>query len=88
MKSLCTSVFCKLKTHVSKCSYFSLALDKSVKVSDISQLMIFARLVDENFDFHEKLLAIYPLAGGTIESDIYEALNYVVSEFVGFNKCF
>ena len=49
--------------------------------------MILARLVDENFDFHEELLAIHPLTGGTKGSDIYEALNYVVSEFGGFKKC-
>ena len=78
---------CKLKTHVRKCCYFSLASDESIKVSDISQLMIFARLVDENFDFHEELLAIHPLTVETKESDIYKALNYVVSKYGGFKKC-
>ena len=29
-------VSCKLKTHISKCSYFSLALDESVNVTDVS----------------------------------------------------
>ena len=49
--------------------------------------MIFARLVDGNFDFNEELLAIHPLTGGTKGPDIYEALNYVVSEFGNFKKC-
>ena len=64
-------VSCELKTHISKCSYFSLALNESVDVTDISQLMIFARPMGENFDFHVELLAIYPLTGGTKEYDIY-----------------
>ena len=80
-------VSCKLKTHISKCNYFLLALDESIDVTEISQLMIFAQLVNENFDFHEELLAFHPLTGGTKESDIYEALNCVVSEFGGFKKC-
>ena len=49
--------------------------------------MTFPHLVDENFDFHEELLAIHPLTGNTKRSDIYEVLNYVVSEFGGFKKC-
>ena len=80
-------VSCKLKTHISKCSYFSLALDESSGVIHISQLMVFARLVDKNFDFQEELLAMHPLTAGTKGSDIYQALNYVVSEFGGFKKC-
>ena len=78
---------CKLKTHISKCSYFSLALDKSIDVTDISQLMIFAGLVDENFDFNEELLAIHPSTVETKGSNMYEAFNYVVSKFRGFKKC-
>ena len=48
--------------------------------------MIFARLVNENFDFQEELLAIHVLTGGTKSSDKYEALNSV-SEFGDFKKC-
>ena len=36
--------------------------------------MIFARLVDKNFDSHDVLPAIHPLTGGTKGFDIYEAL--------------
>ena len=77
----------KLKTHISKCSYFSLALDESINVTDISQVMIFARLVNENIDFRDKLLAIHSLTGETKRSDVYEVLSSVVSEFGGFKKC-
>ena len=79
-------VSCKLKTHISKYSYFSLALDKSINVTDISQLMIFARLVDENFDFHGEFLAIHPLPGGRKGFERNEVFNSVVSEFGSFKK--
>ena len=62
-------------------------MDESVDVADISQSIIFARLVDENSYIHKELLAIHPLTGGTKGSDIYEALNSVVSEFEDFKKC-
>ena len=68
-------VSCKPKTHIGKCNYFVLALDEGINVTDISQLMIFARPVNENFDFHDELQAIHPLTGRTKRSDIYEALN-------------
>ena len=64
-------VSCKLKTHVNKCSYFSLALDESINVTDINQLTIFARVVNENFEFHDDLQAIHPLTGRTKRSDIW-----------------
>ena len=73
--ALSQHVSCKLKTHISKCRYFSLVLNEIIDVTDINQLMIFARLVDDNFDFHKELLAIYPLTGGTKGSDMNEALN-------------
>ena len=80
-------VTCKLKSAMKNCSYFSVALDESVDVTDISQLMIFARLVDQSFEVQKELLTLYPLIGGRKGSDIYEALNFVVSEFGGFKKC-
>ena len=80
-------VTCKLKSAMKNCCYFSVALDESVDVTDISQLMIFARMVDENFEVQEELLTLHPLTGETKGSDIYEALNSFVSEFEGFKKC-
>ena len=78
---------CKLKMHISECSYFSLALNESVNVIGISLLMIFAQSAGEIFDFHEELLAIHALSGGAKGRDIYEALNSVLSELGGFEKC-
>ena len=80
-------VTCKLKSAMKNCSYFSVALDEIVDVTDVSQVMIFARLVDESFEVQEELLTLHPLTGGRKGSDIYEALNSVVSEFGSFKMC-
>ena len=86
--NLSKHVTCRLiKSLMNKRSYFSIALDESIDVTDISQLMIFARLVDENFNVYEELLTLHPLTDGTKCSYIYEALNCAVSEFGGFKKC-
>ena len=44
-------------------------------------------MVDENFEVQKQLLTLHPLTGETKGSGIYEALNFVVSEFEGFEKC-
>ena len=80
-------ITCKLKSAMKNCSYFSVALEESVDVTDVSQLMIFAQLVDKSFEVQEELLTLHLLTGGRKGFDIYEALNSVVSEFGGFKKC-
>ena len=57
-------VTCKLKSATKNCSYFSVTLDESVDVTDVSQLMIFARLMDESFEVQEELLTLHPLTVG------------------------
>ena len=49
-------VFSKGKVIVQQCKYFSLALDESVDVRDINQLLVFIRTITKNFAIHEKLL--------------------------------
>ena len=80
-------VTCKLKSAMKNSSYFSVALDEIVDVTDVGKVIIFTRLVDESFEVQEELLTLHPLTGGRKGSDIYETLNSVVSEFGGFKKC-
>ena len=77
----------KLKNIMKHCKYFSLALDESTDVSDISQLLIFARTIDEDFVVHEELVKMQSLNNGTRGSDIYASLESVVNEYGGFEKC-
>ncbi|XP_076817947.1 general transcription factor II-I repeat domain-containing protein 2-like [Clavelina lepadiformis] len=85
--NLSRHVSCKLEILIGKCRYFSIALDESTDVSDISQLLIFSRIEDEDFLVYKELLEIHPLSGGTKGSDIYAALHCVFSEYGGFKKC-
>uniref|UniRef100_A0A3Q3Q094 HAT C-terminal dimerisation domain-containing protein n=1 Tax=Monopterus albus TaxID=43700 RepID=A0A3Q3Q094_MONAL len=46
----------KMKQVMHDCKYFFLALDESTDVTDVSQLLIFTRTIDNSFDVHEELL--------------------------------
>lgn len=62
----------KLNKVMQDCKYFSLALDESTDVMDVSQLLIFARTIDSSFDVHEELLKLESLHD-TTKAAIYSA---------------
>lgn len=70
----------KLHDTVEKCKYFSLCLDESTDLSDISQLVIFIRTIQNDFSVAEEMLDLIPLHGTTKGTDIFEAVNKVVSD--------
>ena len=78
----------KFKVVVQECKYFSLALDESVGVCDVNNLLIFIRTTDKNFTIHEELLQAVPLQGTARSSDIYSSLVSVSSAYGDFEKCF
>jgi hypothetical protein len=69
------------------CEYYSLSLDDSTDTMDVCQLMIFVQTIDKNFEIKEEFLKLQPLTTGTKGSDVFEAINKVVSEFALFEKC-
>lgn len=77
----------KLKNIMKDCKYYSLAIDESTDISDTSQLLIFTRTVDKDFEVHEELVKMKSLSGSTRGADIYAALESVISEYGGFEKC-
>lgn len=68
------------------CKYFSITLDESTDVTDVSQLLIFARMITENFDVQEELLKMVSLHGTTKGEDIFKVVENVVNEHGGFTK--
>uniref|UniRef100_A0A3Q3FDJ6 SPIN-DOC-like zinc-finger domain-containing protein n=1 Tax=Labrus bergylta TaxID=56723 RepID=A0A3Q3FDJ6_9LABR len=76
----------KLKEVMHDCKYFSLALDESMDVTDVSQLLIYARAIDSSFEVHEELLKLVALHDTTKGRDIFNAVQSVVSEYGGFDK--
>jgi hypothetical protein len=67
-------------------SFFSLALDESTDVTDTSQLLIFARLINDKFEVREELLKMASLHGTTKGTDIFEAVRAAIEPFGGFGK--
>ncbi|KYN03211.1 General transcription factor II-I repeat domain-containing protein 2A, partial [Cyphomyrmex costatus] len=70
--SIASSIEEKLKCLLASCSYFSLCLDESTDNRHISQLGIFARIVQDDFSYIEELLDFIPLHGTTKGIDIFK----------------
>lgn len=77
----------KLAELTERCKYFSLALDDSTDITDVSQLLLFVKTTDSTFAVDEELLDIVPLNFQIKASDIYAALVSVVNKYGGFSKC-
>ena len=87
VEDLSDNVKLQLQTNVKNCKYFSLALDESTDVSDISHLLVCILTVDENFIVCEELLKTCPLYGSAKGIDIFNSLVSVVESYGGFEKC-
>ncbi|PNF35719.1 hypothetical protein B7P43_G16163 [Cryptotermes secundus] len=75
-----------VKDIIANCSYFSIALDESIDVSDTNQLLIFVRAIKEDFTIFEELLKVCSLHSTTRGVDIFNAVKSAVEEFGGFEK--
>lgn len=76
----------KVFDSVRRCKYFSICLDESTDVKNISQLLIFVRMIHSNFEIEEQMLNIIPLHGTTKGIDVFEATKQVIEEVGGFTK--
>jgi len=72
---LSENVNTKLISDIQRCHYFSLQLDESNDFTKTAQLMVFIRIVFENFSVKEELLKIIPLVGRTTGKDIFLAFD-------------
>uniref|UniRef100_A0AAV2L300 Transposase n=1 Tax=Knipowitschia caucasica TaxID=637954 RepID=A0AAV2L300_KNICA len=57
------------------CQWFSVQCDESVDSSSTAQLMVFIRMVFEDFSAKEELLTLIPLRTTTRRVDIYNAMK-------------
>ena len=87
VKDLSDNVKVQLKNNVKISKYFSLALDESIDISDMSRLLVFIRTVDENFSVCKELLKTSPLHVSTKGFDISNSFVPVVEVYGGFEKC-
>eukprot|EP00063_Salmo_salar_P053460 XP_014028295.1 PREDICTED: general transcription factor II-I repeat domain-containing protein 2A-like [Salmo salar] len=65
----------QLDRDLAKYSWFSIQCDESVDSSSIAQLLIFIRMVFEDFSTREELLALLPLKTTTRRVDIYNTVK-------------
>lgn len=77
----------KLCSEIANSSYFSLCIDESTDQSDVSQLLIFIRIVQDDFSVQEELLTMCSLHDTTKGNDIFKAVKEAVSKIGGFEKC-
>ncbi|KAJ8880689.1 hypothetical protein PR048_017159 [Dryococelus australis] len=77
----------QLNKEIAQSKYFSVALDESTDITDVCQLLIFVKTVDERFSIKEELLDLVPLPTSVKCSYIYSALLSVVEKYCGFSKC-
>lgn len=71
---------------IQNCSFYSLALDETTDNTDVAQLLIFIRLVDNEFNVEEELLSLMSLHNTTKGVDIYRAMEISVQPIGGFSK--
>lgn len=67
--------------------FFSLCLDESTDLFDISYLVFFIRTIQNDFSVAEEMHDLIPLHGTTKGMDIFKVENKAVSDYEGFDKC-
>lgn len=75
-----------LKSCIENCSYFSLAIDESTDITDTCQLLIFVKVIQEDFTVIEELLKVCSLHDTCRGTDIFSAVQSAVDEVGGFGK--
>ena len=60
---------------------------KRLDASDVSQLLIFIRVISSRFEVYEELIELCSLHGTTKGSDIFNAVKNAIEPFGGFKKC-
>ena len=56
-------------------------MDESTDKSDIAQLVIFIRGIDENFNIIQESLDLCHIKGTTTGKDVYEFVNWSLDKF-------
>lgn len=88
VNNIASSLANKLKSLLASCAYFSLCIDESTDNRHVSQLSIFARIVQNDFSYVEELLDLVSLHGKVTGSDIFRAVSQTLDKFdIDFSKC-
>ena len=75
IKAIGEDLTSQLKGLVPSFQLFSLALDESTDIDDTAQLLIFVRVISENFEIAEELLSMESMKDTTTGEDIFECVE-------------
>uniref|UniRef100_A0A8C8WP60 SPIN-DOC-like zinc-finger domain-containing protein n=1 Tax=Panthera leo TaxID=9689 RepID=A0A8C8WP60_PANLE len=81
VKDLAENLQDKLREKVKSFVTFSIAVDESTYINNTSQLIIFIRGVDENFDITEELLDMVPMTDAASEDDLFLYVEKSLEKF-------
>lgn len=83
-----TGISSQITEFVTKCRYFSLAMDETCDLTGMAQLAVFVRCIDDNFNIFQDLLDLCQLETTTTEKDIFIKLkDCVEGKNLNRDKC-
>lgn len=71
----------QLTSKIDACLFFSIALDESTDVTDTAQLLIFIRMINNDFEITEELLSMISLKGRTTAKIIYGEIETCFAKY-------
>lgn len=79
-------LYANLKNNIAKCKYFSICLDETTDINDLSQLLICVRTVDQNFQVTEDVGGVCSLHGNVTGKILFDAVNGKIFSFANLQK--
>lgn len=68
----------QLRIKIKKASSLSLCLDESTDINDVSQLVVFCRIVSSDFEVSDHMIGLVPLKNTTTSLDIKAGLDQIL----------
>ncbi|CAG5037348.1 unnamed protein product [Parnassius apollo] len=88
VEEMSTDIISQITEFVTKCRYFSLALDETCDLTGTAQLAVFVRCIDDNFNIFHGLLDLCQLETTTTGKDIFMKLkDCVEGKNLNWDKC-
>lgn len=75
-----------LKKNITNCKYFSVCLDETTDINDLSQVLIYVRTVDKNFQVIEDVGGVCTLHGNVTGKSLFDAVNEKLFSFANLQK--